>query len=433
LKCRNAAVVLALALCVAVVHPPRLGAQSSVDLSSADFFGAQTLQRLDIDLHTADWAKLKQDFQSNEYYPADITWNGSTAHNAAIRSRGVASRSGVKPALRLDFNHYASQQSFLGLKSLVLDNLVEDASGVHEPASMWFFARLGIPAPREVHIMLYVNGEYYGVYAAVESVDKTMLARVLGNEASGDQNDGYLYEFNKVEEWWLSYLGPDLDPYKRFFSAKTHETNTDETLYRPIENIVRIVNEKPPEELAQSLDPFLDLRAMTRYLAVQNFLSEFDGFSGKWGINNFFLYRLQHHDQHIVIAWDDDLTFLDPTYDLMSYQENNVLVRKLMAIPEYRGLYFATLGEAAHSADEDSSDAQPGALEREVRRELDLIDAAMLADTHRPFSDTEYNDARDAMKVFPLRRIRYVECEVARVTGARPCEEAAKLRKRSGN
>lgn len=108
-----------------------------------------------------------------------------------------------------------------------------------------------------------------------------------------------------------------------------------------------------------------------------------------------------HHDQHIVIAWDDDLTFLDSSYDPMSYQENNVLVRKLMAIPEYRGLYFATLDEAAHAAEEGASDAQPGALEREVRRELDLIDAAMMADTLRPFTDAEYLDAKDAMKVFP--------------------------------
>lgn len=414
---RNAAVVLALALCATVVGSPRLNAQQSADL-----FSAQSLQRLDIDLHSADWAKLKQDFKSNEYYPADITWNGLKAYNAAIRSHGAASRSGIKPALRIDFNHYASQQSFLGLKSLVLDNLVQDASGVHEPSAMWFFARLGIPAPREVHVMLYVNGEYSGLYVAVESVDKTMLARVFGNEADGDQNDGYLYEFNKVEEWGLSYLGPDLDPYKRFFSAKTHETNTDETLYRPIENIVRIVNEKPPEELSQSLNPYLDLRAMTRYLAVQNFLSEMDGFSGRWGVNNFYLYRLQHHDQHIVIAWDDDLTFLDPAYDLMSYQDNNVLVRKLMAIPEYRGLYFATLDEAAHSADEGASETEVGALEREVRRELDLIDTAMMADTNRPFTDAEYQDARNSMKVFSLRRIRYVECEVARLTGARPCD-----------
>jgi len=416
-KLRNAAVVLALCVYVAGPGPVAMRAQSSGDL-----FNGQTLHRLDIDLHTADWAKLKEEFNSNEYYPADLTWNGIKAYNAGIRSRGVASRSGTKPSLRIDFNHYAAQQSFLGLKSLVLDNLLQDPSGVHESAAMWFFARMGIPAPREAPAVVYVDGEYAGLYTLVESIDKTMLSRVFGNDADGNQNDGYLYEFNKAEEWWLSYLGPDLFSYKRYFSAKTHETSSDEALYRPIEQLVRLVNEKPPEELTESLNPYLDLRALTRYLAVQNFIVEIDGFTGQWGMNNFYLYRLQHHDQHVLIAWDDDLSFLDPSYDLTSFQDSNVLVRKLMAVPEYRSLYYATLDEAVRSASEGLSETEPGALEREIRRELEVIDAAMIADTRRPYTDDEFFDAREAMKRFARRRIRYVECEVVRLTGGHPCQ-----------
>lgn len=423
MKWRNVAVVLAL-FAVAVCPPRRFDfAQGKLAAqSSGDLFNGQVLQRIDIDLHSADWAKLKQDFRSNEYYPADITWNGIKAYNAGIRSRGVASRSGTKPGLRLDFNHYASGQSYLGLKSLVLDNLVQDPSGVHEATSMWFFARLGIPAPREAHVVVYVGGEYAGLYTAVEPIDKTMIARVFGNEENGQQNDGYLYEFNKADEWWLSYLGPDIDPYKKYFEAKTHETSSDETLYRPLETIVRLINEKPPEELAESVNPYLDLRALTRFIAVQNFLGEIDGFAGKWGMNNFYLYRLQHQQQHVVIAWDDDLTFADPSYELTSYQDNNVLVRKLMAIPEYHTLYFDTLIEAMQSAARADADPRFGALESEIRRELDLIHDAMLADHVRPSTDTEYLDAREFMTLFAQRRIRYVECEVARLTGARPCE-----------
>lgn len=414
MKLRNVAVVLA--LCVAALYP-RAAAQSSGDL-----FAGQLLTRIDLDLHTADWAKLKQDFQSNEYYPADVTWNGAKAYNAGVRSRGVGSRSGSKPSLRLDFNHYASHLTYLGLKSLVLDNLVQDPSGVHEPASMWFFTRMGIPAPREAHIVLYVNGEYAGLYSAVEPIDKNFLARVFGDEILGEQNDGYLYEFNKADEWGFTYLGADLEPYKRFFTAKTHETSSDEILYRPIEQLVRLINEKPPEELTGGVDPYLNLRSVVRFLAVQNFLGEMDGLSGKWGTNNFYLYRLQHQQQHVVIAWDDDLTFIDPAYELTSYQDNNVLVRKLMAVPEYRQLYFDTLGEAMRSAGEGVPGTDLGAMEREIRRELDLIDDAMLADSHRPYSETEYVDAREFMKQLAQRRIRYVECEVARLTGARPCE-----------
>ena len=413
---RTAVICIGLSLCALSAQSPQLHAQSSSDL-----FNAQSLQRIDIEMHSADWAKLKENFRSNEYYPADITWNGITAYNTGVRSRGVASRNANKPALKIDFNHYAAGQSYLGLKSLVLDNLVQDPSGVHETTSMWFFARLGVPAPREAHVMVYVRGEYAGLYSVVEPIDKNMIARVFGNDADGNQNDGYLYEFNKAEEWWMSYLGPELEPYKQYPEAKTHEHEPDETLYRPIENLVRLINEKPAAELNEAVGPYLDLRGLTRFLAVQNFIGEIDGFAGKWGMNNFYLYRLQHQAQHRVIAWDDDLTFLDPAYDLMSFQDANVLVKKLMEVPEYRGLYFETLAEAVRSASAGGGETAPGALETEIRRELEVIDAAMLADTRRPYTDTEYLDAREYLKQFAARRVRYVECEVARLTGGSPC------------
>ena len=417
MKLRIAAFTLGLALLVVAPRGAALQAQSASDL-----FNAQTLQRIDIDLHSADWTRLKQNFQSNDYYPADISWNGIKAHNTGIRSRGVASRSADKPGLRIDFNHYAAGQSFLGLKSLVLDNLVQDPSGVHESGSMWFFARLGVPAPREAHVVVYVTGEYAGLYTLVEPIDKNMIARVFSNEANGNQNDGYIYEFNKADEWWLSYLGPGLEPYKLYFEAKTHESESDETLYRPIENLVRLINEKPPEELTEAVGPYLDLRGLTRFIAIQNFLGEIDGFAGKWGMNNFYLYRLQHQAQHRIIAWDDDLTFLDTVFDVTSFQESNVLVKKLMAVPEYRALYFQTLADAARSASEGAGESAPGALEAEIRREIDVIDQAMLADTRRPYNDAEYLDAREYMKQFAARRARYVECEVARLTGGQPCD-----------
>lgn len=127
--------------------------------TAADLFERTDLQRVDLWLHSLDWEKLKAEFQSNAYYPADFTWNGQTAYNVGIRSRGRGSRSGSKPGLRVDFNYYTTDGKFLGLKSLVLDNVTQDASGVHESVSMAFYARLGIPAPREVHARLYVRGE----------------------------------------------------------------------------------------------------------------------------------------------------------------------------------------------------------------------------------------------------------------------------------
>ena len=265
-----------------------------------------------------------------------------------------------------------------------------------------------------------LNGEYAGLYAAVESVDKTMMTRVFGG-GDGSSNVGYLYEFSKVFEWGFTYLGPDLDAYRSFFPARTHENSSDETLYRPLETLVRLINEKPAEELAQSVGPLLDLEGLVRYVALQNFLSEIDGFTGRWGANNFYLYRPASGTQHVLIPWDDDLSFIDTDYGVTSYQDTNLLVRKLMEIPEYRALYITTLQQAMLAANDGFPQQPIGALEREIRRQIDLVDAAMLSDPVRPWTTSEYEAARDYMKQFSARRIRYVECAVAQLTGARPC------------
>ena len=89
---------------------------------------------------------------------------------------------------------------------------------------MSFYARLGIPAPRETHVRLYVRGEYIGLYALVESVDKEFLARIYGTIGEDTQNDGWLYEFVWQEDWRFTDLGTDLAPIKLRFDATTHES-----------------------------------------------------------------------------------------------------------------------------------------------------------------------------------------------------------------
>ena len=74
-----------------------------------ELFNTAALQRIDLLVNSRDWEKLKANFQENEYYPADVRWNGQTVRNVGIRSRGLGSRSGTKPGLRVDFNRYAGQ------------------------------------------------------------------------------------------------------------------------------------------------------------------------------------------------------------------------------------------------------------------------------------------------------------------------------------
>src|SRR5687768_1713107 len=114
--------LLAAIVCLLVLASAPAGAQTTTD----ELFRATTLNRVDLELHSADWAKLKENFQANTFYPADFKWNGQTVFNVGIRSRGRGSRNANKPGLKVDFDKYSTDQKFLGLKSLVLDNLTQD-------------------------------------------------------------------------------------------------------------------------------------------------------------------------------------------------------------------------------------------------------------------------------------------------------------------
>ena len=388
--------------------------------TSDDLFNPDVLQRVELWLNSRDWDKLKENFQENTYYPADVTWNGQTVRNVGIRSRGLGSRSGTKPGLRVDFDRYATDQTFLGLKSFVLDNLTQDASGVRETVAMRLFARLGIGSPRETHARLYVNGSYAGLYGLVESVDKTMMGRVFGSIGDDVQNDGYLFEYNYVigSPWRFTHLGSALDPYKAYFDIKTNESKSDSTIWGPIEELVRLVNDTPSASFVSTINDRLDLAAFVRYVALQNFVAQNDGFVGYDGMNNFYFYRIENRDTHVFVAWDEDNAFLSTDFPLNTRHDENVLMRKVMELEEYRSQYYAVLQEAATAAAQVAEGQAQGWLRQEIERQLDMIADAMREDTVKPYSNEEHAADRETMLAFPDPRIAYVQCEAARQAGA---------------
>jgi spore coat protein CotH len=377
-----------------------------------DFFNPAVLQRVELWLNESDWAKLKAAFQENTYYPADVVWNGQTVRNVGIRSRGLGSRSATKPGLRVDFDRYSSGQQFLGLKSFVLDNLTQDFSGIKETVAMRFFTRLGIPAPRETHTRLFVNGQYAGLYALVESVDKTMMGRVFGSIGDNIQNDGYLFEYNYVlgNPWRFGYEGSALTPYKARFDIKTNESHAESLIWGPIEELVRMVNDTPVTSFEQTIAPRLDLAAFVRYIAAQNFISQNDAFNGYDGMNNFYFYRLENSSMHTFIAWDEDNAFLTTDFDITTRFDENVLTRKTLELANFRSHYFGVLSEAAASAADW--------MRQEMQRQFDLIDQAMQDDAQKPYSNSAYAAERARLLAFPDARITFVRCEVSKQTGA---------------
>jgi spore coat protein CotH len=394
LALRAAAAACMLAVMVVVMVSARGDALARAE----DLFDGEVLQRLDLRLDPRTWDTLKANFREDDYYPATLEWSGHAVRNVGIRSRGGGSRNGTKIGMRVDFGRFSASQTFLGLRSIVLDNLGQDASGVKERVAMRLYERLGLVVPREAHARLYVNGQYLGLYAVVESVDEDFARRAFGEP-------GYLFEYEYDTEWFLSYPGPELEKYRELFDPVTHRRSRLDALYGPLHELLRVVNESPDEEFQPLVGRYLDLPLFMRHVAAQNFAAQLDGILGYAGVNNFYVYRAERSPRSQFVAWDEDNAFFAPDYPILQGHERNVLMRRAMAVPELRALYFDSLLAAA--------DAAEGWLEEEIRRQRAMIREALQADDLKPFTNEQVADAEARLLEFARSRPAIVRRAVA--------------------
>lgn len=389
----------------------------AVAASTDDLFDGSQLHEIWIHINTKDWSQLRATFRQNTYYPCDLEWRGMKVYNAGIRSHGQASRSGTKPAFRLDFDRYVTGQEFLGLKSLVLDNLWQDPSMIKERLTMRLYQRVGLPAPREVHARVYIGSrrEFAGVYAIVEDIDERFVKRHFGEDA------GYLYQYQWLGPYYFEDLGPDLEPYAARFQPRNHETESLIALSGPIREMVRAVNEAHETDLEGALKPYLDLRTLIPHLALENFLSESDGVLGSSGMNNFYLYRFAGAPSPQVLVWDKDQTFT--WLDMLPWHNfaTNVLSRKIWAVPGLRAAYLSKLVEIAALAGPPAATASSGPddpsgwLETEALRSYAQIRAAALGDPLKPYSNEQFEDAVEFVTRFTRLRSDFVRRIVAQL------------------
>jgi len=400
--------LLALASLQAQTSPPP-------QVTADDLFDPNTVHDIQLTVNTRDWAELKERYRENVYYLADLRWRGEVVRNVGIRSRGRGSRSESKPGLRVDFNRYASGQQFLGLKSIVLDNLTQDPAMLKERVVMRFFTEMGIPAPRVVHARLFVNNEFVGLYTIVESIDKDFLSRTL------NENDGYLYEFKHTDPYGFEYLGSELERYAEFFEPKTHENDSMMSLYRPIRELAWTVSESPDSTFISSMNQYLDLRMVLTYAAVENFLADRDGLLGDWGMNNFYLYRFEGKTVSQLLPWDKDSSFWAVDYGIWTNMEANALTRRALQEPPLQRIYVDALRRCAELAARVPEPApgfrrrktlegtpEPGWLEQQVYSIYLQIREIAQEDNAKPFSTERFEDEFAKVLEFSRARSRYV-------------------------
>ena len=382
---------------VALLVPAVAPAQTPEEL-----FDSRALHEVRLYIHSSDLRLLRERYFEDIYVPADFEWRGIRVRNVGVRVRGLATRSPVKPGLRIDFNRYVAGQTFLGMAALVLDNALKDASFVRERVSMAFIKRMGQPAPRESFARVFINGQLEGLYVLVEAVDPAFLARELGDGL------GYLFEHKYAGGFRGEFLGEDYALYKTRFEAETHRLESDYTLYAPIRELFRQVNQDVDSVWRERVEWLIDLNQAVTHVAIETFLAEHDGFLGAAGMANFFLYRPIESNRHRLIAWDRDTTFQDVETPLFNRFGENALMSRALRFRDLRDLFLDVLEQCARAASEDRW------LETEIYQAHLLIRDAAHEDPVKPFSNDDYEAAIAHLITFAQRRPAFVVDEVAR-------------------
>ena len=162
-------------------------------------FDTSSVIEVDIDISEDNWTALLENATAEEYYDCDVTINGTTYEHVGLRAKGntslsmVASSDSDRYSFKIKFDEYVDGQSCDGLSKLVLNNNYSDATMMKEALCYDMFAFLGADASLYNYAKVSVNGEYRGVYLALEPVEESFAVRNYGT------GYGQLYKPDSME------------------------------------------------------------------------------------------------------------------------------------------------------------------------------------------------------------------------------------------
>ena len=155
---------------------------------------------VDIQMEQSAWDEMLANAMSEEYYVCDVVINGQRISNVAVRPKGNTSLSAIamdpdsdRYSLKLEFDHYVEGQTCWGLDKLILNNNYADATNMKEAVVYDMYQYLGADASLYNYAKVSANGEYWGVYLALEAVEESFMLRNFGTQ------DGELYKPDNME------------------------------------------------------------------------------------------------------------------------------------------------------------------------------------------------------------------------------------------
>lgn len=236
----------------------------------------------------------------------------------AIRAKGNTSLTQVQSygnnrySFKIEFDHYDSTKNYCGLDKLCLNNIIQDNTCMKDYLTYQMMGYFGVDAPLCSYAYITVNGEDWGLYLAVESIEEAFLQRNYGSsygelykpdssDMGGGRGNGEKFNMGSgmgSNDVSLIYTDDEYDSYSNIFdNAKTDISDSDKE--RLIASLKKL-NEK------EAIGSVVDIDEVIRHFVVHNFVLNFDSYTGSM-IHNYYLY--EENGQFSMIPWDYNLAF----------------------------------------------------------------------------------------------------------------------------
>lgn len=157
-----------------------------------EIFNTEKIVSVNIIMDDESWKDMLENALSEKYYRADVEINGELFQGVGIRPKGNTSLSSIandpdtnRYSFKIEFDKFVEGQSYYGLDKLILNNSFADNTNMKEALIYDMYKFIGADAPIYNYAKISVNGNYWGVYLALEAIEDSFLLRNYGT-ASGE-------------------------------------------------------------------------------------------------------------------------------------------------------------------------------------------------------------------------------------------------------
>ena len=364
------AVIMAIAVCLCLCamtfsdELENLVGGSGISMEyETKLFDTDKIISINILMDDSEWEDMLSNASAEQYYECDVEINGDIFYNVAIRPKGNTSLSSIasdpdndRYSFKLEFDQYVNGQTCYGLDKLILNNNYADATNMKEALIYDMFQYMGVDASLYNYAEISVNGDYWGVYLALEAVEESFMLRNygadygelykpdsmnFGNMGGGFENKDFRNmtpptmgskgsfdmsqnsegvsqkldggsgqetesrDFSKRGGFGsmmgkgganLNYSDDNLDSYSTIWDGEI--TNTTESDHKRVVNALYNISE------GTDLESYMDIDNLLKYAAVHIFSVNTDSLSGMMA-HNYYLY--ESDGMLNILPWDYNL------------------------------------------------------------------------------------------------------------------------------